>query len=129
MSTKDAAKRTLDRFEAELRDLSRWMYDHPEIAFEEFETSAKLAGYLASNGFEVEYPAYGLETAFAARVGSTGPEVVICAEMDALPGVGHACGHNIIATAAIGAGLAVAPLADDLGIRVTVLGTPAEEAY
>ena len=129
MTTKDAARQNFDRFEAELRELSRWMYDHPEIAFEEYETSAKLAGYLASHGFEVEYPAYGLETAFAARVGSTGPEVVICCEIDALPEVGHACGHNVIATAAIGAGLALAPLVEDLGIRVTVLGTPAEEAY
>lgn len=129
MTAKDAAKRNFDRFGAELRDLSRWMYHHPETAFEEFETSAKLAEYLASHGFRVEYPAYGLETAFAARVGSAGPEVVICAELDALPEVGHACGHNIIAAAAIGAGLAVAPLVEDLGIRVTVLGTPAEEAY
>ena len=129
MTAKDTARETVRRFEGELRDLSRWMYDHPEIAFEEYETSTKLAQYLASNGFEVEHPAYGLETAFAARVGSTGPEVVICCEIDALPEVGHACGHNVIATAAIGAGLAVAPLVEDLGIRVTVLGTPAEEAH
>ena len=129
MTAKDTARETVGRFEGELRDLSRWMYDHPEIAFEEYETSAKLAQYLASNGFEVEHPAYGLETAFAARVGSTGPEVVICCEIDALPEVGHACGHNVIAAAAIGAGLAVAPLVEELGIRVTVLGTPAEEAY
>ena len=129
MTGKDTARETVRRFESELRDLSRWMYDHPEIAFEEYETSAKLAQYLANNGFEVEHPAYGLETAFAARVGSTGPEVVICCEIDALPEVGHACGHNVIATAAIGAGLAVAPLVEDLGIRLTVLGTPAEEAY
>ncbi len=103
------------------------MYDNPEIAFEEFETSARLAEFLGQHGFEVEYPAYGLDTAFAARVGNSGPEVVICAEYDALPGVGHACGHNIIATSALGAGVALADLADDLGIRVTVLGTPAEE--
>jgi len=129
MTAKDTARETVGRFEGELRDLSRWMYDHPEIAFEEYETSAKLAQYLANNGFEVEHPAYGLETAFAARVGSSGPEVVICCEIDALPEVGHACGHNVIAAAAIGAGLAVAPLVEELGIRVTVLGTPAEEAY
>src|SRR5690606_37417166 len=74
------------------------------------------------------YPAYGLETAFEATVGSSGPRVVICCEYDALPEVGHACGHNVIATAAIGAGIALAGLAGELGIRVTVLGTPAEEA-
>ncbi len=129
MNAKDTARETFGQVEHELRDLSRWMYDHPEIAYEEYETSAKLVEYLSSKGFDVEYPAYGLDTAFAARVGTSGPEVVICCEIDALPEVGHACGHNVIATAAIGAGIAVAPLADELGIRVTVLGTPAEEAY
>src|SRR5665811_450058 len=103
------------------------MYEHPEIAFQEFETSAKLAGYMAQHGFTVEYPAYGLDTAFVARAGSHGPEVVICAEYDALPGVGHACGHDIIATASMGAGLALVGLTGELGFRVTVLGTPAEE--
>jgi amidohydrolase len=103
------------------------MYEHPEVAFEEQETSGRLAAFLAERGFTVEYPAYGLETAFAARAGASGPEVVICAELDALPAVGHACGHNLISTCAIGAGLALAPLADEMGFRVTVLGTPAEE--
>src|SRR5690606_29447061 len=88
-----------------------------------------LAQFLDEAGFEVEYPAYGLETAFAARAGTDGPHVVICAEYDALPGVGHACGHNIIATAALGAGHALLPMVDELGIRLTVLGTPAEEHY
>jgi amidohydrolase len=128
----DSKQQAADRFsdvEPELRDLSRWMYDHPEIAFEEKQTSARLAEYLADKGFEVEYPAYGLDTAFAARIGSTGPEVVICCELDALPEVGHACGHNIIASSAIGAGVALGPLVDELGFRVTVLGTPAEEMY
>lgn len=105
------------------------MYQHPEVAYEEYESSARLVEFLGDAGFDVEYPAYGLETAFAARVGSDGPHVVICAEYDALPGVGHACGHNIIATAAAGAGAALAPLVADLGIRLTVLGTPAEEHY
>jgi amidohydrolase len=70
-----------------------------------------------------------LDTAFAARVGTEGPEVVICAEYDALPEVGHACGHNIIATAALGAGVALVDAANELGFRVRVQGTPAEEAY
>jgi amidohydrolase len=124
---KQQAEEQFSKVEQDLKGISRWMYEHPEIAFQEFETSAKLADYLAEHGFEVEYPAYGLETSFVARAGSTGPEVVICAEYDALPGVGHACGHDIIATAGLGAGLALAPLADELGIKVTVLGTPAEE--
>jgi len=129
VSAKDTAREAFDGVEHELRDLSRWMYDHPEIAYEEFETSAHLAEFLTGKGFAVEYPAFGMDTAFAARIGTTGPEVIICCEIDALPEVGHACGHNIIATSAIGAGIALAPLVEDLGIRVTVLGTPAEEAY
>lgn len=112
-----------------LIEISRWMYDNPELAYQEHQGSARLSKYLSEAGFAVEYPAYGLETAFAARLGTTGPHVVICAEYDALPSVGHACGHNIIATAALGAGYALAPLVDDLGIRLTVLGTPAEENY
>ena len=129
MSAKETATEAFDGVAQELRDLSRWMYEHPEIAFEERETSAKVVDFLGSNGFDVEYPAYGLDTAFAARVGTSGPEVVICCELDALPEIGHACGHNIIATAAAGAGVALAPLADELGIRITVLGTPAEEMH
>ena len=127
MDLKQQAEKHFSNVEEDLKEISHWMYEHPEIAFQEYETSARLSGYLADHGFDVEYPAYGLDTAFVARAGGPGPEVVICAEYDALPGVGHACGHDIIATAGLGAGLALAPLADELGIRVTVLGTPAEE--
>ncbi|HKY46373.1 MAG TPA: amidohydrolase, partial [Acidimicrobiia bacterium] len=127
MDAKSSARATVESSSDELADLSRWMYHNPEVAFQEHRTSAKLAEYLSSRGFEVEYPAYGLETAFVARTGSSGPEVVICAEYDALPGVGQACGHNIIAASALGAGLALKDMAESLGIRVTVLGTPAEE--
>ncbi|WKZ81724.1 MAG: M20 family metallopeptidase [Acidimicrobiia bacterium] len=127
----DAKQRAVSRFEAvedELKQISRWMYQNPEVAYEERESSRRLAGFLEAQGFTVEYPAFGLETAFAARAGSSGPEVIVCAEYDALPGVGHACGHNIIATSALGAGVAVKDLAEELGFRITVLGTPAEEA-
>jgi amidohydrolase len=126
---KELAQERFSAVEDELRLISRWMYEHPELAYQEHETAAKLVEFLGSNGFEVEFPAYGLETAFAARIGASGPEVVICCELDALPGIGHACGHNVIATAAVGAGAALAAMADDLGIRITVLGTPAEEHY
>ena len=126
---KDRAQQAFEAVEPELIAINRWLYENPETAFEEINSSKRLVDFLGSNGFEVEYPAYGLDTAFAARVGATGPEIIICAEYDALPEVGHACGHNIIATAALGAGVAVRDLVDDLGLRVTVLGTPAEEAY
>ena len=69
----------------------------------------------------------GMPTAFSAEIGSGPLVIAVCAEYDALPGVGHACGHNIIAAAAVGAGLGLAGLADDLGLTVRVLGTPAEE--
>ncbi|MGH3650089.1 MAG: M20 family metallopeptidase [Acidimicrobiia bacterium] len=127
MSQKQRAADAFSAVEAELADTSKWMYENPELGDEEFESSARLAGFLQEHGFEVRYPAYGLDTAFEANVGSSGPRVVICAEYDALPQVGHACGHNIIATSSVGAGVALAGLADELGIRVTVLGTPSEE--
>lgn len=129
MSEKDAARTAIESHRDALIDISKWMYEHPEIAYEERESSARLAEYLGGNGFAVEYPAYGIETAFVARAGSDGPEVIICAEYDALPGVGHACGHNIIATSAVGAGLGLVSAAENLGFRVTVLGTPAEEKF
>jgi amidohydrolase len=126
----DLKQRATDAYESvdtELRSISFWMYENPELAYREVQASHRLAEFLGSHGFSVSHPAYGIDTAFAAQVGSAGPRVVICAEYDALPGVGHACGHNIIATSSAGAGVALADLADELGIRLTVLGTPAEE--
>lgn len=110
-----------------LCDLSRWLYEHPELSHEEREASALVASTLADLGFSVEHPAFGQPTGFVARVGSRGPEVVICAEYDALPSIGHACGHNIIAAAAVGTGASLMPFVDDLDVRLTILGTPAEE--
>ena len=127
MGRKQGAEHAFSSVEGELQSISKWMYDNPELAYKEFESSRRLGEFLGQNGFDVNYPAYGLETSFEANVGSSGPRVVICCEYDALPGVGHACGHNIIATAALGAGIATAAMADELGIRITVLGTPAEE--
>ena len=128
MAHKETAEQAFGDVEEQLREISVWMYHNPELAYAERESSHRLSSFLADQGFTVTYPAHGLETSFEATVGNGGPRVVICCEYDALPEVGHACGHNIIATAALGAGVALAGLADDLGIRVTVLGTPAEEA-
>jgi len=127
MSRKQHATEAFTEVEDQLRSISKWMYKNPELAFEEFESSRRLSGFLGDHGFEVTYPAYGIDTAFEANAGSAGPRVVICCEYDALPSVGHACGHNIIATSSLGAGVALAGLTDELGIRITVLGTPAEE--
>jgi amidohydrolase len=127
MSLKQRATEAFESVEAQLRSISKWMYENPELAYQEIEASKRMATFLADHGFDVSHPAYGIDTAFEARVGKSGPRVVICAEYDALPVVGHACGHNIIATSSLGAGVALAGLADELGTRITVLGTPAEE--
>ena len=110
-----------------LVDLSHRIHGKPELGFEEESASRWCAEQLADAGLAVDMGVCDLPTAFVATAGS-GPFVVaICAEYDALPDVGHACGHNVIASAAIGAGRALAPIADDLGITLRVLGTPAEE--
>lgn len=109
--------------------LSHDLHAHPELAMEEVHAHDLLAGVLERAGFDVGRHAYDLETAFRAELGSgDGPRVVICAEYDALPGIGHACGHNVIGASAVGAGLVLAGLVEDLGVRLCVLGTPAEEA-
>lgn len=112
---------------AALVDLSHDLHAHPELAWREHRSSALLAGWLARAGLRVQRGAHGLPTAFRAAAGSSGPLVVLCCEYDALPGLGHACGHNVIASAAAGAGAILAPLAERMGGRVLVLGTPAEE--
>lgn len=128
MDARDAAREILERQRGRLVDLSHRIHANPELAFEEEKASAWCAEMLAENGFAVEKPFCGLPTAFAARSGSGPLHVAICAEYDALPGIGHACGHNVIATMAVGAGIAAARVADDLGLTVSVIGTPAEEA-
>src|SRR5579884_3059753 len=124
---KSAARRTVDRATASLVELSHTVHAHPELAFEEVRSSAWVAEALAGAGFEVESGVADLATAFVATAGAGPLTVGICAEYDALAGVGHACGHNVIAAAAVGAGLALAPVAQAAGLTVTVLGTPAEE--
>jgi amidohydrolase len=113
---------------ADLVELSHAIHAEPELAFAEHRSCAKAQALVAERGFEITARAGGLDTAFRADFGS-GPLVVgICAEYDALPEIGHACGHNIIAASAVGTALALAEVADDLGLTVALLGTPAEEA-
>ena len=110
-----------------LVDLSHRVWDTPEIAFEEYKTADMTSHVLVDAGFEVERGIADLPTAWSATYGKGELTVTICAELDALPDIGHACGHNVIAAAGGGAGLALRNVADDLGITVRVLGTPAEE--
>jgi amidohydrolase len=127
VALKDATRQRVDRAAESLRDLSHRIHGHPEIAFEEERSSVWVAEALDAGGFTVETGVADLPTAFVATAGSGPLTIGICAEYDALPGIGHACGHNIIAATAVGAGLALAAVADDLGVTVKVLGTPAEE--
>jgi amidohydrolase len=112
---------------ADLLALSHAIHADPELAYAEHRAAGRVADVLRAAGFAVEVGAYGLETAVEAVIGDGDLTVTICAEYDALPGVGHACGHNIIATAGVGAALALAPVAEAAGLRVVLLGTPAEE--
>jgi amidohydrolase len=111
----------------ELLEVSHSIWDHPELCFEEVHAHQVLCDAIEGAGLTVERGAYDLPTAFRAEAGTEGPTVAVCLEYDALPGIGHACGHNVIAAAGLGAGLAAAALADQLGGRVVILGTPAEE--
>ena len=129
---REAAKRTviaeIDHRADELLRVSREIHAHPELNFEERFAHDVLTTAIADAGLSVTRHAYGLDTAFVSVTGPTdGPLVAVLCEYDALPGIGHACGHNIIAAAGLGAGLAAATLADTLGGRVMILGTPAEE--
>jgi amidohydrolase len=111
----------------QLVEVSHEIWDHPELCFEEHRAHDLLVRTLADAGVDVTPSAHGLDTAFVAEAGSEGPTVAVLCEYDALPGIGHACGHNVIAAAGLGAGLALATLADELGGRVRIIGTPAEE--
>ena len=124
ISVEDAVNRRRD----DLVELSHSIHAEPELAFAEHRSCAKTQALVAEYGFEITAAPGGLDTAFRADYGS-GPLVIgICAEYDALPGIGHACGHNIIAASAVGTALALAEVADELALTVVLLGTPAEEA-
>lgn len=124
---KRAAEDAVRAIERELVELSETLHAHPETAWEEHRAAAWVGEALARHGFRVTPRYLGLDTALLAEAGS-GPVVIgIMAEYDALPGLGHACGHNLIAASAVGAGVALARVADELGITVRVYGTPAEE--
>ena len=117
----------VDQVADRLIDASHQIHARPELNFEEVFAHDLLTGILDDHGLAPQRHAYGIGTAFESRVGRDGPDVAVLCEYDALPGIGHACGHNVIATAGLGAGLAAATLADELGGRVRIMGTPAEE--
>jgi amidohydrolase len=119
----------IDSHYPELADISRRLHDNPEVAFKEHKSAALLVEFLEKNGFTVEEGICKLPTAFRAEYGSGEPVIAFLAEYDALPKFGHACGHNLIATSALAAGLATCKAIDELGGKVIIFGTPAEELY
>lgn len=127
---REAVSRAIDEAADDLIALSTFIHDTPEIALEEVKASAACADFLAARGFTVERGVAGLPTAFAATAGSGAPRIAYLSEYDALPGLGHGCGHNLIAIAGIGAGIGLAAALPYLGGegQVHVYGTPAEEA-
>ncbi|MGB6873530.1 MAG: M20 family metallopeptidase [Dehalococcoidia bacterium] len=113
----------------QLIQLSLNIHDNPELGFEEEKASAWLTSYLEDSGFHVERGIAGLATAFRATYGQGSPRIALLAEYDALPKMGHGCGHNIIAASALGAAVASKSIIDQLGGSVVVLGTPGEEVF
>ncbi len=126
---KDSIALAVDRLGDELEALSRQIHDHPELAYQEVKACGWLSDFLAKQGYKVEKGVGGVDTAFRATIETgEGPTIAILCEYDALPGIGHACGHNVIATSGAGAGAALAAVRAQLPKgRIQVIGTPAEE--
>ncbi|MGH3721205.1 MAG: M20 family metallopeptidase [Pseudonocardiaceae bacterium] len=128
MSTPEATlTAAVERHADSLRALSRGIHAEPELAFAEHRSAAMVADLMAAEGFAVERGVAGLDTAFTATYGAGELVIGLCAEYDALPEVGHACGHNIIAAASAGAALALREVAEALNVTIKLIGTPAEE--
>ena len=117
----------IDDISDELIAVSHAIHENPELGYEEHFAHEQLTKVLIDKGLDVHKSAYEIDTAFEATAGKTGPVVALLCEYDALPGIGHACGHNIIAAAGIGAGLAASTLAETFNGQLRILGTPAEE--
>jgi amidohydrolase len=128
---KGKVKAAVDEQRTRLQEISGFIYENPELGSEEFKATELLTGELEKQGFEVEREVLGMPTAFSAtfKGKGTGPRVAVIAEYDCLPGVGHGCGHNLIAASAVGAGVAVSKVMGELDGEVVVVGTPAEEGH
>jgi len=113
----------------QLSELSLKIHSNPEPGFQEVKAAMWLTHYLKENGFSIEQGICELPTAFRGSYGQGKPAIAILAEYDALPNLGHACGHNLIAACAVGAGIASKPAIDQFGGSILVIGTPAEELY
>jgi amidohydrolase len=128
---KERVCEAVERRAAELIETADWIHTHPELGHQEVEAARRLSALLESAGIPVEMGTAGMATAFKAELGGRAgqrPRVAILAEYDALPGLGHGCGHNLIGTSAVGAGLALKEVLPELDGSIWVLGTPAEES-
>jgi amidohydrolase len=130
-SMKKLVKQSVDEKKDVLVDIARYLYENPELGSEEFKAFEKITKVLEEYGFKVEKGVYDMPTAFVAsyKGKSNGSKVAVLAEYDALPGVGHGCGHDLIAASAVGAGIAASKVMGDLAGEVLVIGTPAEEGH
>lgn len=130
-SLKKSVQMEVDALMPQLKKMKDEIGQNPELGSEEYKSSKLLVEELRRHGFKVEHPFYEMDTAFKAvyKGKEEGPVIAILCEYDALPGVGHGCGHNIIGTAGVGAGIAVSKLMKSLHGDVWVVGTPAEEGY
>lgn len=126
---KEKVESIIKQLRPELQELSEYIYANPEMGHEEFLSSKAHVELLRQHGFEVEYPYLGIGTAFRAvyKGKTAGPTIAYLSEYDALPGIGHGCGHNLLGATDTGAGIALSKLVDEAGGTVIVLGTPAEE--
>ncbi|MEV7605932.1 amidohydrolase [Paenarthrobacter sp. NPDC089322] len=122
-----ALKAAVERWTPEILDLSHAIHADPELGGQEFRAVKRVRRVLRKAGFSFDEQQPGQPTAFSARFGTGELVVALCVEYDALPAIGHACGHNVNAASAVGAALALCAVADQLGLTVKVLGTPAEE--
>jgi len=131
VSLKNIVKAKVDEKRPVLEDIARYLYENPELGSEEFKAFAKITKVLEDHGFDVEKGVYDMPTAFIAsfKGKGDGPKVAVLCEYDALPGVGHGCGHDLIAASAVGAGIAASKAMAELEGEILVIGTPAEEGH
>jgi amidohydrolase len=127
MELKERVSNLIEKYREDLFNISLQIHNEPELGHQEYMASKLLVSKLEKHGYKVKQGVAGMETAFIARKGRGNPKIGILAEYDALPGIGHACGHNLIATAALGAAIGLAELIEEISGTVIVYGTPAEE--
>jgi len=127
MSLKERINQRIEEHRKEIISVSNKIHEEPELGHQEYKASKLLVDELKKHGFQVETGVAGLKTAFVARKGEGSPKIGILAEYDALPGVGHACGHNLIAAATLGAAIGLSEIIEEIPGTLLVFGTPAEE--